>query len=76
MERRALRSLENVWWRFKNEENGKMTCVFADGTRAEADAVVGCDGTKSACRPFVFGLNSELSRPGFTGKIAYRGMVS
>jgi salicylate hydroxylase len=59
-----------------NEDEGKMTCVFADGTSALADAVVGCDGIKSACRPFVFGVDSELSRPRFTGKIAYRGLVS
>lgn len=56
-------------------EGGKMVCVFADGTEVEVDAVMGCDGIKSTCRPFVFGCESELSRPGFTGKVAYRGMV-
>jgi hypothetical protein len=32
-----------------------MTCVFADGTSAQADAVVGYYGIKSACMPFVRG---------------------
>jgi hypothetical protein len=32
-----------------------MTCVFADGMSAQFDAVVGYDGIKSACMPFVQG---------------------
>ena len=59
----------------RDGEDGKMICVFADGTTAEVDVVVGCDGIKSACRPFVFGKDSELSNPVFSGKIAYRALV-
>jgi salicylate hydroxylase len=59
----------------RDRKEEKLLCVFADGASVEADAVVGCDGIKSACRPFVFGTKSELSEPIFTGKIAYRGMV-
>jgi salicylate hydroxylase len=59
----------------RDGEDGKMICVFADGTTAEADVVVGCDEIKSACRPFVFGKDSELSKTLFSGKIAYRAMV-
>lgn len=51
----------------------KVVCEFADGSKIEADAVVGCDGIKSACRPFVF--SKELSSPVFTQKVAYRGLV-
>jgi len=53
----------------------KVVAIFADGTRVEADAVIGCDGNKSVCRKLVFGKDSELSKPIFTGKVAYRGLV-
>ena len=53
----------------------RQVCWFADGTGVEADAVVGCDGIKSSCRPFVYGLGNPVSHPVFTGKIAYRGLV-
>jgi len=56
-------------------EDEQLVCVFADRTSVIADVVVGCDGLKSVCRPFVYGCESELSRPRFTGKIAYRGIV-
>jgi salicylate hydroxylase len=45
------------------------------GTSVDADVVVGCDGLKSVSRPYVFGRKSELSRPRFTGKIAYRAII-
>lgn len=54
------------------EQTGKRAvCRFSDGTSAEADAVVGCDGIKSACRNFVY----PDSLPVFTKKVAYRGLV-
>jgi salicylate hydroxylase len=58
------------------EQSGeKIVCKFADGSEAEADVVVGCDGIRSSCRPLVYGKGSELSKPRFTKKIAYRGLV-
>ncbi|KAE9375639.1 FAD/NAD(P)-binding domain-containing protein [Stipitochalara longipes BDJ] len=59
----------------KEAEDEKLVCVFADGMSVNADAVVGCDGLNSVSRSFVFGKDSELSRPRFTGKIAYRAIV-
>lgn len=59
----------------ERREGGGMVCSFADGTTGEADAVVGCDGIRSACRPLVFGKESVVSKPQFTGKVAYRGLV-
>jgi salicylate hydroxylase len=56
-------------------DNKKLVIRFADGTTAEADAVVGCDGIRSATRSVVFGANSPLSKPQFTGKVAYRGLT-
>lgn len=53
----------------------KMRVQFSDGSEAEADLVVGCDGIKSATRPFVYGVDNAVSRPQFTGKVAYRGLI-
>jgi salicylate hydroxylase len=44
---------------------------FADGSRVEADLVIGADGTHSAVRAAV--LDSEA--PKFTRHVAYRGLV-
>lgn len=52
-----------------------VVCTFSDGTSVTADAVIGCDGIKSSCRPFVYGKDSPLSQPVFTRKVAYRGLV-
>jgi salicylate hydroxylase len=51
----------------------KVICKFADGTEVEADAVVGCDGIRSACQQLVY--PKELATPVFTNKVAYRGLV-
>jgi len=58
-----------------HQSGEKVVCKFSDGTTAEADAVVGCDGIKSGCRPFVYGKDSVLSKARFTKKVAYRGLV-
>jgi 6-hydroxynicotinate 3-monooxygenase len=41
---------------------------FADGSRAEADAVIGADGVHSRVREILLGLE----RPKFTGRVAHR----
>jgi len=56
-----------------DQSKEKVVCSFADGSEIEADAVIGCDGIRSACRSFVF--EKELSSPIFTQKVAYRGLV-
>ena len=56
-----------------DQSGEKVVCKFIDGTTAEADAVVGCDGIKSACRQLVF--NKGLATPTFTQKVAYRGLI-
>lgn len=45
-----------------------VTLAFADGTRAQADAVIGADGVHSVVREILFGPES----PRFTGRVAYR----
>lgn len=45
-----------------------VTLSFADGSGAEADAVIGADGVHSIVREILFGPES----PRFTGRVAYR----
>ena len=59
----------------RDETHQKTIMAFADGTTAEADAVIGCDGIRSTCRDFVLGKDNPLSKPVFTGKHGYRGLI-
>jgi salicylate hydroxylase len=52
-----------------------MQIRFKDGSTAEADAVVGCDGIKSQVRRMLLGKDSPAARAQFTGKYAYRGLI-
>jgi salicylate hydroxylase len=55
---------------------GKMVLRFEDGTIAEADAVVGCDGVKSKVREvLVGGRDQDGAKCGYSGKYAYRCMI-
>ncbi|CAG8949645.1 hypothetical protein HYFRA_00007879 [Hymenoscyphus fraxineus] len=56
-------------------EGGKLELKFADGTTAQADAVVGCDGVKSRTRALLLGPDHPAVSPRFTGKYAYRGLI-
>lgn len=58
------------------EKNGeKMQLSFHDGTTAEADAVIGCDGIKSRTRQILLGKDHAAANAVFTGKYAYRGLI-
>jgi salicylate hydroxylase len=57
-----------------DQSGEKVSLRFADGSEAKADAVIGCDGIRSATRRFVFD-EPKLVLPRFTGKVAYRGLV-
>lgn len=60
----------------KVEKKGlKMMLTFQDGSTAEADAVIGCDGVKSRTRQILLGEDHESTNPTFTGKYAYRGLI-
>ncbi|CAD6445839.1 c32b138c-97f9-471c-9989-03e3b1b9f541 [Sclerotinia trifoliorum] len=60
----------------KVEERGdRLLMTFQDGTTAEADAVIGCDGIKSRTRHIVLGDDHKATLPVFTGKYAYRGLI-
>lgn len=58
-----------------DQDGEKVVCRFMDGTEAVADAVVGCDGVRSACRGLVYGEDSEYTKPLFTQKVVYRGLL-
>jgi len=47
-----------------------MTIEFTDGTTANADLVIGCDGIHSALR-----AQYATDRPIYSGRIAWRGLV-
>ncbi|KAL4905449.1 hypothetical protein BDW74DRAFT_185016 [Aspergillus multicolor] len=58
-----------------NKDGSKVTLVFADGTRAEAHAVLGCDGIHSTTRKLLLGADHPAVRPSYTHTVAYRTMV-
>ena len=56
------------------DEKG-VTLRFADGSDAEASAIVGCDGVKSNLRRILLGEDNSAAHASFTGKYAYRGLI-
>jgi salicylate hydroxylase len=57
------------------DDFGKTRVRFEDGTEAYADAVVGCDGVRSACRRILLGENDRSANAVYSGKYAYRKVV-
>jgi len=55
--------------------HGKLVMQFEDGTSAEADAVIGCDGIKSTVRQIIVGRDHPSAYPVYTHKYAYRGLA-
>lgn len=56
-------------------DTDETTIKFEDGTTATANAVVGCDGIRSACRRILLGDSEESARAVYSGKYAYRKVV-
>ncbi|KAH8807938.1 mannitol 1-phosphate dehydrogenase [Xylogone sp. PMI_703] len=59
----------------EGEDTDECTIRFEDGTSATANAVVGCDGIRSACRRILLGDNEKSARAVYSGKYAYRKVV-
>lgn len=53
-----------------DQTKGRVTLSFADGTKAEADAVIGADGVHSLVRDIVVGPDAPIHK----GRIAYRAV--
>src|SRR5207249_12029102 len=53
-----------------DEKAGQVTLTFADGTRADADAVIGADGIHSIVRDIIVGPDVPIHK----GRIAYRAV--
>jgi salicylate hydroxylase len=59
-----------------DQSGDKVVLRFEDGTTAEADAAVGCDGIKSKVREIlVGGREKKGAKCGYSGKYAYRCMI-
>ncbi|PSR97603.1 putative salicylate hydroxylase [Coniella lustricola] len=55
--------------------SGKMLMKFKDGSVAEADAIIGCDGIKSRTRSILVGEDHPAATAMYTHKYAYRGLI-
>ncbi|KAI1379519.1 hypothetical protein F4677DRAFT_335265 [Hypoxylon crocopeplum] len=53
----------------------KVLLQFGDGSTAEADIVIGCDGIKSKVRQLLLGAENPASYPYFSHKVAYRALI-
>ena len=53
-----------------NEHNGRVVLAFADGSRSEADIVIGADGVNSKVREALLGPET----PTYSGLAAYRSL--
>jgi salicylate hydroxylase/6-hydroxynicotinate 3-monooxygenase len=53
-----------------DQRNGQVVLTFADGTRAQADAVIGADGVHSVVRDIIIGPDAPIHK----GRIAYRAI--
>lgn len=58
-----------------DNERDKVKLRFSDGTSADADAVIGCDGIKSKTRQILLGETHEAANAKFSGVYAYRGLI-
>jgi 2-polyprenyl-6-methoxyphenol hydroxylase-like FAD-dependent oxidoreductase len=53
-----------------DQADGQVTLSFADGTKAQADAVIGADGVHSLVREIIVGPDDPIHK----GRIAYRAI--
>lgn len=57
------------------EGSDKVVLRFEDGTTAESDVLIGCDGIHSATRKLLLGADHPASKPSYTHKTVFRAIV-
>jgi salicylate hydroxylase len=55
--------------------SGDMVLHFADGSTAQHNLVIGCDGIKAKSRTWLLGKDHPAKDAVFSGKYAYRGLI-
>ncbi|KAJ7446283.1 FAD/NAD-P-binding domain-containing protein [Mycena galericulata] len=69
---------------YERRAGGEIGLAFADGTNAECDVLIGCDGIKSVVRAQMLRGKAaqdgrpdllSLVEPKWTGTVAYRGLI-
>ncbi|KAL8731223.1 MAG: hypothetical protein Q9181_004382 [Wetmoreana brouardii] len=58
-----------------SEPDGALKLLFEDGSTAEADTIIGCDGIHSRVRQLLLGKASPTECCDFSGKYAFRGLI-
>lgn len=58
-----------------DDDSANVILHFDDGTTAEANVLLGCDGIHSTTRKVLLGADHPASRPGYSHIVAYRTMV-
>ncbi|KAI8950123.1 hypothetical protein F4801DRAFT_362891 [Xylaria longipes] len=56
-------------------DDGKATLKFRDGSLDGADIVIGCDGIRSRVRQLIFGETNPVSYPRYTNKFCFRALI-
>ncbi|GIJ86780.1 hypothetical protein Asppvi_005675 [Aspergillus pseudoviridinutans] len=56
-------------------DGGRAILNFRDGSKAEADVVVGCDGIRSQVRNAMFGSGPSSPRAQYAHQLGFRGLV-
>ncbi|KAI8634873.1 salicylate 1-monooxygenase sala [Xylariaceae sp. FL1651] len=59
----------------EDPKTGRLLMKFHDGTTADADAVIGCDGIKSRTRAIMLGENHPSAKPQYSHKYCYRAVI-
>ncbi|TVY81767.1 6-methylsalicylic acid decarboxylase atA [Lachnellula suecica] len=53
-----------------------LQITFSDNSSAHVDAVIACDGIRPVCRQILLGEDNEAAKAVYSGKYAYRKVVS
>ncbi|KAL5342470.1 hypothetical protein BJX70DRAFT_355896 [Aspergillus crustosus] len=61
--------------RYEDAKGNRVTLFFDDGSTAEADVLLGCDGIHSTTRKVMLGAEHPAAGAGFSHTVAYRTMV-